>query len=277
MSLITAERRVTGVQCSIVDTACTAVTLSCSLRPIRPPFLINLSGVYGYTVTHWGEGEYLLRQRWEFPAYLLLTATVAIVVQTYFIQRYFRLSQNFILTGVLIILALLALAGAISLSATVARGYEYSERNRSRVKVPAILWVGPKAVCDVAIATTLIVHLLRYRSKHPLQQTRKLISTLCILAIETSTPTALIAVAGLITYLQNNSSNASVGIAFNLGRAYSITFLMNLVMRQSLATPNHLTADHEFALPKSIVTTSSMFMNAISVQQGTPIQVAVCN
>ncbi|KAH8927999.1 hypothetical protein BT69DRAFT_664160 [Atractiella rhizophila] len=242
--------------CAIADTACTAVEMSC---------------VYGYTVTNWGNEEYLLRQGWQFPAYIFLTATVALVVQSYFIQRYFRMSRNFIITGVLALLALLAVGGSSSLALIVAVHSKYSER--SKVRVSAILWVGIKAVCDVSIATALIVQLLRYRSKHPLKQTKKLLSTLCVLAVETGTPTALIAVAGLITYLQNNSSNAPTGIAFNLGRAYSITFLMNLLMRQYLATSGQTNADSEFALPKSNETRPSMLRNAISVQDELAIQV----
>ncbi|KAH8919376.1 hypothetical protein BT69DRAFT_1337336 [Atractiella rhizophila] len=222
-----------------------------------------MSCVYGYTVTNWGNEEYLLRQGWQFPAYIFLTgqyhvhfkedsltptlATVALVVQSYFIQRYFRMSRNFIITGVLALLALLAVGGSSSLALIVAVHSKYSER--SKVRVSAILWVGIKAVCDVSIATALIVQLLRYRSKHPLKQTKKLLSTLCVLAVETGTPTALIAVAGLITYLQNNSSNAPTGIAFNLGRAYSITFLMNLLMRQYLATSGQTNADSEMNWP----------------------------
>ncbi|KAH8919966.1 hypothetical protein BT69DRAFT_1284404 [Atractiella rhizophila] len=243
--------------CTIVDTACTAVTMSC---------------VYGYTVTNWGNEAYLLRQGWHFPAYVLLTATTAIVVQSYFIQRYLRLSRNFIVTGLLAILSLLAFAGSIALSSIVARYPDYSER--SKIKIPAILWAGSKAVCDTAIACTLIFHLLRYRAnRQPLQHTRKLISTLCVLAIETSTPTAVIASAGLITYLENNSSNAPTGILFNLGRAYSITLLMNLLMRETLSTPGHTNADPEFGLPKSILTTPSVLMNAIAVQHETIVEV----
>ncbi|KAH8913319.1 hypothetical protein BT69DRAFT_1359214 [Atractiella rhizophila] len=67
--------------CTIVDTACTAVTMSCRLFPLAvsprcfPPVLLSdqRAGVYGYTVTNWGNEAYLLRQGWHFPAYVLLT------------------------------------------------------------------------------------------------------------------------------------------------------------------------------------------------------------
>ncbi|KAH8915591.1 hypothetical protein BT69DRAFT_1356459 [Atractiella rhizophila] len=236
--------------CGILDTACTAVTMSC---------------VYGYTVTNWGNEAYLLRQGWQFPAYVLLTASVAIIVQSYFIQRYLRLSRNPIVTGLLAVLALLAFAGSIALSATVIKYTEYTERGH--IKIPAILWAGTKALCDVVIAATLIIHLLRYRSWQQLQQTRKLIAALCLLAIETSTPTAVIAVTALITYLQNNATNVPTGILFNLGRAYSITLLVNLLMRESLTTPGNTSG------PKSMANPPSMLMNAISVQHETIVQV----
>ncbi|KAH8923968.1 hypothetical protein BT69DRAFT_1349773 [Atractiella rhizophila] len=208
--------------------ACTAVTMSC---------------VYEYTVTNWGNESYLLRQGWQFPAYVLLTASVAIIVQSYFIQRYLRLSRNPIVTGLLAVLALLAFAGSIALSATVIKYTEYTERGH--IKVPAILWAGTKALCE----------------------TRKLIAALCLLAIETSTPTAVIAVTALITYLQNNATNVPTGMLFNLGRAYSITLLVNLLMRESLTTPGNTTG------PKSMANTPSMLMNAISVQHEPIVQV----
>ncbi|KAH8919370.1 hypothetical protein BT69DRAFT_1322158 [Atractiella rhizophila] len=163
--------------CAIVDTACTAVEMSC---------------VYAYTVTNWGNEAYLLRQ-------------VMLVIHK-----------------------------------------EYSERNRLTASVS--LSVATHAVCDVAIATTLIVHLLLYRSKPLLQQTKKLLSTLCILAIESGTPTALITTCALITYLHNNT-------------------------RKSLGTPGRTTTDSEFALPNSNEITPSMFMDAISVQHETTVQI----
>ncbi|KAH8915367.1 hypothetical protein BT69DRAFT_1325306 [Atractiella rhizophila] len=62
-------------------------------------------------------------------------------------------------------------------------------------------------------------------------------------------------------------TNVPTGILFNLGRAYSITLLVNLLMRESLTTPGNTTG------PKSMANTPSMLMNAISVQHETIIQV----
>ncbi|KAH8927993.1 hypothetical protein BT69DRAFT_1330008 [Atractiella rhizophila] len=82
-----------------------------------------------------------------------------------------------------------------------------------------------------------------------------------------------ITTCALITYLHNNTSNASSGIAFNIGRIYTITLLINLLIRKSLGTPGRTTTDSEFALPNSNEITPSMFMNAISVQHETTVQI----
>ncbi|KAH8917355.1 hypothetical protein BT69DRAFT_1300219 [Atractiella rhizophila] len=215
---------------------------------------VAILSVYAYTVTNWGNEEYLLRQ-----------------VEGYFIQRYLRLSRNFIFTSLLAVLALFAFGSAGLVSVIVVMHNEYSERNR--IELSAILAVVTHAVCDVAIATALTVHLLRFRSKRLHHETKKLLSTLSILAFESCTPTALIAICALITYLQNNPSNVSLAILFNIGRIYSITFLVNLLMRQSLVASSHTAAGPEFAVSNSNETTPSMFMRAILVQSETAVQV----
>jgi hypothetical protein len=63
---------------------------------------------------------------------------------------------------------------------------------------------------------------------------------LTALAISTGFAPTVLAVASLITFLADQESNVCVGIAFCLGRTYSITALYNLNMRGRLRTDGHV-------------------------------------
>ncbi|EEB91020.1 hypothetical protein MPER_10694, partial [Moniliophthora perniciosa FA553] len=58
-----------------------------------------------------------------------------------------------------------------------------------------------------------------------------MIKQLTTLAIQTGSPGAVVATIALITYLNDIESNITVGVAFTLGRVYTLTMLHNLNSR----------------------------------------------
>ncbi|TFL03256.1 hypothetical protein BDV98DRAFT_563930 [Pterulicium gracile] len=66
--------------------------------------------IYLYTVTHWGDAEYLLDQYWPIPVYVMTTAVSSLMVQMFLIRRYFHLVRGSEGPWKLICIAILSVA-----------------------------------------------------------------------------------------------------------------------------------------------------------------------
>ncbi|KAH8919224.1 hypothetical protein BT69DRAFT_1353316 [Atractiella rhizophila] len=222
--------------CALSDTLCT---------------VINMVGVYVYAISHWGKTEYLSSQRWHIPAYLILTSITTVIVQSYLAYRYFLLSKVYPVTFVLVLLALAGCAACVAVAVGVIQFPAYHDRHH--ILAVVIVWFATKAATDVSITVALCFHLLRYRRKTVFDATRSLIVRLMVPAIQTGAVTSAVALAAvsiyhlrygcltwfsvkrkLVTFVKNPESNTATSLGQNLGRLYTITFLLNLILRDTL-------------------------------------------
>ncbi|ESK89119.1 hypothetical protein Moror_5292 [Moniliophthora roreri MCA 2997] len=183
--------------------------------------------VYLYTITHWGDEDYLHRQYWPIPVYLITTGVSAWIVQHFLIYRFWMLSKNWYISIVLVLTSISAMAGSIATAVIIIQhpGYE----DRDTVRIPVTIWLGLSAVTDVSITAILIYTLQRMKTNF--RKTKNLIKRLTTLAIQTGSPGSMVATIALIIYLNDTESNISVGVAFSLGRVYALTMLHNLNSR----------------------------------------------
>ncbi|KAK7030375.1 hypothetical protein VNI00_014119 [Paramarasmius palmivorus] len=183
--------------------------------------------VYLYTVTHWGDKEYLSNQYWPIPVYVVTTGISAFVVQHYLIYRYWTVSRNWLISIFLVLESWTTMAGALSTAIIIVTKSSISERGA--VLIPATIWLVATAVVDVNITAVLI---FEFRNmKTVFKGTQTVLNRLTSLAVKTGTPAAVAATIALIIFLNDKSSNISVAFAFCLGRIYAITLLYNLNVR----------------------------------------------
>ncbi|KAJ7884903.1 hypothetical protein B0H13DRAFT_2045386 [Mycena leptocephala] len=161
-----------------------------------------------------GDIAYFADQNWTIPAYVFTTTAVAVPVQTFLVTRYWKLTHKHVIT---LLLSLLILAG-------FSGSFTCGMIDRFKLKIPAILWLVTEAAADLGIAAALLWEFLRTRQTST--ETRNVLNRLATVTLQTGTATATIAVAALV-------GNIGVGFAWCLGRAYVLSMLSNLNIRQS--------------------------------------------
>ncbi|KAJ7680182.1 hypothetical protein B0H14DRAFT_3177449 [Mycena olivaceomarginata] len=172
---------------------------------------------------------YLAKENWTIPTYAFTTSAVAVGAQSYLVTRYWKFTHKHVITLFLSLLILAGLGGSFTCGVMVS--LDSAVKDRVKLKIAAILWLGTEAAADLAIAAALLWEFLRTRPTSA--ETRNLVNRLATLTLQTGTATAALAVAALIGYLLSQESNIGIGFAWCLGRTYMLTMLSNLNIRRS--------------------------------------------
>ncbi|KAH9855621.1 hypothetical protein C2E23DRAFT_882996 [Lenzites betulinus] len=187
----------------------------------------NCACVYLYTITNWGNGQFLLVQGWTIPTYLALSGLSAFICQLFLCWRFFNFSKNYFVTPFLVATTFVAFIGSDINADTVVKFPKYEQRDHN-IKTVTI-WLVASAAADICIAAALVWTLRGIKSSF--SGTKSLVRRLTFSAIQTGCATSLLAVICLIFYRINTESNITVGFGFCLGRAYTLTMLFNLNTR----------------------------------------------
>lgn len=219
--------------------------------------------VWLYTITHWGEVDYVKKQYWPIPVYLVTTGASAWIVQQFLIYRFYLLSKNRWISPILLTVSYAAFGGSIATAAIITKKSDYSARND--VQVSVTIWLVSSAIADISIAVILIYTLQRMKTNF--RKTKNLIRRLTTLAIQTGGPGSVVASLALALYLQDTEGNISVGVAFSLGRVYAITMLHNLNSREHVRRVGARTATGaESGMP---ITISETFLKGLETRNDT--------
>ncbi|KAH8830065.1 hypothetical protein DL96DRAFT_1591442 [Flagelloscypha sp. PMI_526] len=186
-----------------------------------------------YGVVHYGDVEYLLSPEVA-PRILYLAAIQCsgCIVQCYLISRIQRLSENWYISIVMWLAALLSFGGGLAL--TIINATFSSISDRSRQTTVTSIWLITAAALDVLIALTLVYYFQSARKKTIFSNTHNLLSKLIYTALETGSITAILAVIVLVLFRTLTGSNLPVAFVFMLGRAYSLTMIANLNARRNM-------------------------------------------
>ncbi|KAJ6449746.1 hypothetical protein C8R45DRAFT_1224282 [Mycena sanguinolenta] len=197
----------------------------------------NYACVYLYTITHAGDFVYLTKQNWGVPLYIISTSSVAILVQSFLVIRYWRFTNNTIIVCFVSILILAAFGGGIYSVLVVVLFPALKDRNK--VRISGIVFLVTQVSADLIIAGALVRELMRNRSSFKGQRrTNNMLNRLISRTIHTGTMTAGIAVLALVIFLIDDETNIAVGIMYTSGRVYVLNMLLNLNIRDSGRSKN---------------------------------------
>ncbi|KAJ7249629.1 hypothetical protein C8J57DRAFT_1723826 [Mycena rebaudengoi] len=177
--------------------------------------------VYLYVITHAGDPLYLVNTHWPLPFYVIATAVVAIVVQTFLVVRYWRITQKTIVALFLALLIASAFGGSFACGLMIALYPTFEDRRK--IKIPATIWLVTEVIADLGIAAALLWELRKVRDI--MGDKRSVLDRLVAVTLQTGTAAATLAVAALIAYLLKPESNLPGGITYTLGRVYVLTLV----------------------------------------------------
>ncbi|KAJ7164455.1 hypothetical protein C8R46DRAFT_1099581, partial [Mycena filopes] len=188
--------------------------------------------IYLPTVTFWGDVASLSEESYASPVYSSCNATIALIVNTYLISRFYSVSKNIIVTLVLLVMNLFAaimtcvpplLGGGPGHPTTVAG---------LKNLIPIITtWAIANAVTDLLIALSLVWALRRMKTSF--KDTDRLLRRVMILSVQNGCTTALASIGAMIGSLVMPFSSISVLFTYMLGPLYLLTLLSNLNLRGS--------------------------------------------
>ncbi|KAJ6626601.1 hypothetical protein B0H10DRAFT_1997836 [Mycena sp. CBHHK59/15] len=190
---------------------------------------------YGMLVTNWGNPAILPNPPWTNAAIPVITGLVSAPVQFFFAWRIYVLKKDSRYT---IPVCSLIIALALIQSATaMAGGIKFDIATKPIVNERMILilgevWLITSVVCDVLIASSMLIILSQYRQATPWKETDRLITKLTYHTIETGAVTAVVAIVDLAFFFGTPPGTYLAGIpSFMLGKIYSNVMMANLNAR----------------------------------------------
>ncbi|KAJ6494562.1 hypothetical protein C8R45DRAFT_988446 [Mycena sanguinolenta] len=180
--------------------------------------------VYLYTITHAGDLQYLEDMHWPVPLYGFTTGVLAVLVQVFLLFRYWRFTQNKLITLSLSFAIIISFGSVFTCSLMLTLYTSFGDRNK--FKIPAALWLVTEVAVDAGIASVLLWEFRKADTESALDQ-------LTVVTIQSGAAAATLAGTALISYYIKPESNLYVGFLYPLGRVYVITLLSNLNIRKS--------------------------------------------
>ncbi|KAJ7573742.1 hypothetical protein C8J56DRAFT_902978 [Mycena floridula] len=211
-------------------------------------FLLDTAGtlgacldVYLYTVSHWGQVEYIKTQTWPLSITLYCTGLTGFLVQSFLIVRYWRFTRQ-----KLVVRCMLG-----STYSTLHKNY--ADRGYINVML-AKIWLVFSALGDIAISIALIRHLIT--QEVVFRTTQRLLRRIVAMTLGTGLITSFAAIAALSSFVINVESNVTSGMCFCLGRIYALTMMYNLNWRSRLRDLENV-EPLNFSLFKAVRTTEN--------------------
>ncbi|KAF7359003.1 hypothetical protein MSAN_01241000 [Mycena sanguinolenta] len=164
------------------------------------------------------------------PLYVISTACVAFLVQSFLAWLHWRFAKNIIIVCFLAILILAAFIAGFSTGLIIILFPAFTDRNK--IRLCGTVWIVTQVSADLIIAGALVGELLKAKPLFKGQRrVNNMLNHLVLHTIRTGAATALIAVLSLTTFLIDDETNVSVGILYPLGRVYVLSMLINLNTR----------------------------------------------
>ncbi|TFK52273.1 hypothetical protein OE88DRAFT_1380602 [Heliocybe sulcata] len=184
--------------------------------------------IYWYLVTNFGQDGPLDNCTWSMNIQADFNGLIAIIVQFYFARRVYILSENWIITSVIMILACVHFSLGIVFTVEA-----FSIRHFDRY--PKLTWVtstglGCAAAADILIAMSMCHYLAKRRTGF--KRTNSIIMTLMIFSINTGLLTSIIATACAITFAIMPTNFVWQSFFWVLGKCYVNSLLATLNSRE---------------------------------------------
>jgi hypothetical protein len=191
--------------------------------------------VYLYNVTHWGDVLYLSKLHTPIIIILGTSGITEMIVQSFMIYRFWKMSRNNRLTTCVLTLLMLATLGGCVADLIAIHDiihHPLSQRAWDQLVLFSVIWFSTILTTDISIALALLWQLSQMKS--PFKSTQSLIQQLVAYTISTGTLTSVTVTVTSIMFFIDNQSNACNTLGFCQGRIYALTMLYNLNNRSSL-------------------------------------------
>ncbi|KAJ7587202.1 hypothetical protein C8J56DRAFT_93079 [Mycena floridula] len=186
-----------------------------------------LSSTYLYTVTHWGEQEYVLAQPWGVAGYVIGTGITGAAVQIFLTRMLFNLTKQWLWLPVLGLFICVGLAGAGATAGTLILNTALSSRGG------LVKWVTVWLSGCIA-ADTFITGILVYKFqtlKTAFSGTSELLRRLSLAAVRNGSITTTMTIVTVVLFKIQPGTNSALMLEITIGRVYSLCMLSNLNSR----------------------------------------------
>ncbi|KAF8324562.1 uncharacterized protein EI90DRAFT_2325060 [Cantharellus anzutake] len=224
-------------------------------------FVFDFTFVWQYTITHFGDFEYIQRSTWVFNTDPVMTVIISTTVQSFYAWRVRKLTGHTWLYVLLFVSASIQFLSGLgtTIGCSIVKDFYRFQSFRSVV----IVWLTLSAVTDIAIAAIMVEYLRTHRTG--IQKTEDAITRLVRFTIQTGALTSIWAIVDLIVYL---SFNNTLHLIFNmsLSKLYSNSCLSSLNSRAAW-TESVTQSEKNLGHGVSIMTTSVMHHDSIELDQ----------
>ncbi|KAJ7739374.1 hypothetical protein B0H16DRAFT_1568739 [Mycena metata] len=182
--------------------------------------------IYFPTVAHWGQSHFLSRERIT-PFYTISSATAGVIVNAYLIYRFYDVSKNIILALLLGLLNLFSFVMAfLPLFMYAGVGQTRTLEDDQNVVPLTIVWTVACAICDVAIAISLVWTLRGMKTTF--KDTDRLLSRVTVISVRNGCATGLVSTGAMISTIISPYSTIAEIFLYMLAPLYLMSLLSNL-------------------------------------------------
>ncbi|RDX57090.1 hypothetical protein OH76DRAFT_1476554 [Lentinus brumalis] len=203
--------------------------------------------VYWYLVTNFGNVNNLDMTTWSMALQTDCNGLIGLIVQIFFARRLWIMSNNWLITAVVVILAFLHFGLGVVFTAESFILGRYS-------KFKSLTWVtclglGSAAVADIIIAAAMCYYL--YTKRTGLRGTDSVLALLMVYSINSGLATSIIATLCVVLFGAMPTNFVWLGFFWIMGKCYVNSFLGLLNSRENLRDKvagavqlNHLGVQH---------------------------------
>ncbi|KAI0709497.1 hypothetical protein C8Q76DRAFT_799495 [Earliella scabrosa] len=180
----------------------------------------------------WGDAATLNNPQWLWFDVPLMSGIVSASVQTYFAWRIYVFSKSRLLSGFVVLIALMQGSAGVASGIKAHLVNSLADLQKETTK-PLIVWLGGSVACDIVIAICMLYFLSRGRQG---LASDAVLTRLIRLTVETGTLTASIACLDLVFFLVFKDNNLHLTPALVLTKVYTNTLMMLLNNRTQMRT-----------------------------------------
>ncbi|KAJ7215226.1 hypothetical protein C8J57DRAFT_1396811 [Mycena rebaudengoi] len=183
-----------------------------------------LSSTYLYTVSHWGELDYVASQPWGIAGYVIGTGITGAAVQIFLARMVFKLTKQWIWLPILALFIMVGLTGAGATAATLIVSRAISSR-KGLVKWVTV-WLSGCVAADTLITIILVAKFQTLQNAFV--GTSDLLRRLSLAAIRNGSITTTVTIVTVVLFKIQPETNSALMLEITIGRVYTLCMLSNL-------------------------------------------------
>ncbi|KAI0366593.1 hypothetical protein BV20DRAFT_951811 [Pilatotrama ljubarskyi] len=188
--------------------------------------------IYWYLVTNFGNADNLDVTTWSMALQTDCNGLIGLIVEAFFARRVWMMSHNWIVTGIILVLAVLHFGRYPVTQLTLGRFILGRFSKFKSLTWVTCLGLGSAAAADILIAVSMCYYL--YNKRTGLKRTDSLVTTLMVYSINTGLATSVIGTICVIAFGAMPLNFIWLGFFWIMGKCYVNSFLALLNSRDRL-------------------------------------------